>query len=69
MKWTPYDWLNKLFSFCMAASVGIFSSCGLTIEACCVKQPNKSKLALYKGGCGICGHMHIETFKTKAGLG
>ena len=44
----PYDWLNKFYRFCMAAIVGIISRCGLVIEVCHGKQPNKSKLALFK---------------------
>ena len=44
----PYDWLNKYYSFCMAAIVGIVSRRGLRIEACHRNQPNKSKIALYK---------------------
>ena len=42
MIWTPYDWLNKFYSFC------VVSRHGLTIEAHRKNQPNKSKLALYK---------------------
>ena len=48
MIWTPNDWLNKFYSFCVAALVGIISRCALAIEACCSNQPNKSKLALFK---------------------
>ena len=44
MIWTPYDWLNKYYSFCMAAIVSIASRHGLRIEMCC---RNQSKLALY----------------------
>ena len=44
MIWTPYDWLNKFYSFCMAAVVRIVSSHGLTIEMRHRNQPNKSKL-------------------------
>ena len=44
----PYDWLNKYYSFCMAAIVGIASRRGLRIEAHHRNQPNKSKLVLYK---------------------
>ena len=93
MIWTPYGWLNKFYSFCMAAIVSIISRHSLTIEVRHRKHPIKSKLALYKlllhyynhlkqlyiskkmqhfsykGGCGIHRHMHIETFKTRAGLG
>ena len=47
MTWTPYDWLNKGYSFYMAAVVVISGGCGFTIEACHINQPNKSKLSLY----------------------
>ena len=30
--WTPYDWLNKFYSFYMVAVVVIGSGCGLRIE-------------------------------------
>ena len=46
--WTPNDWLNKFYSFCMAAIVGIISRHGLRNESRHRNQPNKSKLALYK---------------------
>ena len=48
MIWTPYDWLNKYYSFCIAAIVGIVSRGSLRIEARRRNQPNKNKLALYK---------------------
>ena len=44
--WTPYDWLNKGYSFYMAAVVIIGGRCGLRIEACIEAWP-KSKLLLY----------------------
>ena len=44
----PYNWLNKFYSFCMAALVGIASRYGLRIEVHGRNQPIKSKLALYK---------------------
>ena len=44
----PYDWLNKLYSFNVAAVVCIISRCGLSTEAGHENQPNKHKLALYK---------------------
>ena len=47
MIWTPYNWLHKFYSICKAAIVGTVSRPGLTIEAHCRNQPNKSKLALY----------------------
>ena len=31
--WTPYDWLNKFYSFYMAAVIIIGSGRGLRIEA------------------------------------
>ena len=46
--WTPYDWLNKFYSFYMAAVVVIGSGRGLRIEARRGNQSNKSKPALYK---------------------
>ena len=46
--WTQYDWLNKFYSFYMAAAVVISSGCDLRIEAHCGNQPNKSKPVLYK---------------------
>ena len=48
MIWTPYDWLNKLWSFYIAAVVIFSSGSGLRIQACHRNQPNKSKLELYK---------------------
>ena len=39
--WTPYDYLNKFYSFYMAAIVDI-------VDACSRNQPNKSKLVLCK---------------------
>ena len=47
MIWTPYDWLNKFYSCYMAAVVIIDNGHGLTIEARCINQPNKSRLPLY----------------------
>ena len=44
----PYDWLNKYYSFFMAAIVGIISRRGFRIKAHHRNQPNKSKLVLYK---------------------
>ena len=46
--WTPYDWLNKDYSFYKAAVVIIGGGCGLRIEAHHRNQPIKSKLLLYK---------------------
>ena len=46
--WNPYDWLNKFYSFYMAAVVIIDEGRDLTVEACRINQPNKSKLLLYK---------------------
>ena len=42
----PHDWLNKFYSFYMAAVVDIVSRCGLGIDAHHRNQPDKSKLAL-----------------------
>ena len=47
MIWTPYDWLNKSYSFHMAAVIVIGGKCGLKIEVCRSNQPNKSKLHNY----------------------
>ena len=46
--WNPYDWLNTLYSFYIAAIFSIHSRHGLRIEAYQRNQPNKSKLALHK---------------------
>ena len=48
MIWTPYDWLNKDYSFYKVAVVIISDRCGLRFEARFRNQPNKSKLLLYK---------------------
>ena len=48
MIWTLYDWLNKFYSFCIAAVVGILSRHGLSIYVHHEDHPNKHKLALYK---------------------
>ena len=48
MMWTPFGWLNKGYSFYMAAVVVISSGHSLRIEVCHSNQPNKSKLSLYK---------------------
>ena len=48
MIWTPIDWLNKLYSFYVAAIVNNISKRGLTIEVRHKNQPNKRILALYK---------------------
>ena len=45
---TPYDWLNKFYSFYMAAIVGILSRRGLTIEVHRRNQLKKGKLVLCK---------------------
>ena len=45
--WALYDWLNKFYSFYMAAVVIINSECCLRLKACCRNQPNKSKVVLY----------------------
>ena len=46
MIWTPYDWLNKFYNFCMAAIVGIVSRRGLGIEAHRINQPNNTNLVM-----------------------
>ena len=45
----------------MGALVGIISRCTLTIEACHRKQPNKSKLALYKPLLYFYNHLNQVT--------
>ena len=39
---TPYDWLNKLYSFYKAAVVGMVSGRNFVIDVHCRNQPNKS---------------------------
>ena len=41
---TPYAWLNKFYSFYMAAIVSMISRYSLTVEEHHRNQPNKSKL-------------------------
>ena len=72
----PYDWLNKYYSFCMAAIVDIVSRCGLRIEVCRRNQTNKSKLALYKPLLRLYSHLKqpyisnkMERFSYKGGRG
>ena len=48
MIWTPYDWLNKFYSFYLVAVVSIISRRGLRIDGHCRNQLNKSKLVMYK---------------------
>ena len=36
----PYDWLNKFYSFCMAAIASFVSRHGLSINVRCRDQPN-----------------------------
>ena len=57
---TPYNWLNKYYSFCMTAIVGIVSRCGLRIEVRRRNQANKSKskLSLYKPL--LCLYSHLK---------
>ena len=43
-----YDWLNKFYSFYMAAVVSIISRHGLSIDAYHRNQLDNSKLVLYK---------------------
>ena len=44
MIWSSYDWLNKSYSFYVAAVVGVVSRRGLRIEV----HRRRSKLTLYK---------------------
>ena len=46
--WTPYDWLNKSYSFYVATVVSIASRYGLGIGVHHDDQPTKCELALYK---------------------
>ena len=39
--WTPYDWLNKFYSFYMAAIVDIISRRGLSFDVHYENQCNK----------------------------
>ena len=48
MAWTPYDWLNELYSFYMVALVSIIISYGLSIDLYCKNQASNGKLALYE---------------------
>ena len=48
MIWISYDWLTKFHICYMAAVLIINGRCGLRVQACCINQPNKSKLSLYK---------------------
>ena len=48
MIWIPHDWLNKFYSFYIAAVVIIISRCGLRIKAHHRNQHYKTKLSLYK---------------------
>ena len=72
----PYNWLNKFYSFCMAALVGITSRYGLRIEVRGSIQPIKSKLALYKPLLHFYSHSKqlymsnkMEHFSYKGGCG
>ena len=58
MIWTPYDWLNKDYSFYVEALVIIGSWHGLKKEAHHSNQPNKSKLTL-------CNHYFPLTYSFK----
>ena len=48
MMWILYDWLNKLYSCCMGAAVGMVSRCDLSIDVHRRNLLTKSKLILYK---------------------
>ena len=45
--WTPYDWLNKFYSFYIAAVAGDISRCSLSIDTYSENQPNKHNIILY----------------------
>ena len=43
---TPYNWLNKFYSFYLLAVISIINGRGFRIEARCRNQPNESKVSL-----------------------
>ena len=45
--WTPYNWLNKFYSFYVVAVVSIISRRSLSIDARHGNQPNKRNLTLF----------------------
>ena len=59
IKWTLYDWLNKFYSFYVAAVVGIISRHGLSIDVHHGNQPNKHKPALYKPSTSFNSHLKL----------
>ena len=61
MIWTPYDWLNTLYSFYIAAVVSMVSGCGLSFDTCHRNLPNKSWLVLYK--LSSCRNSHLKQVK------
>ena len=67
MIWTPYDWLNKYYSFVwqLQGIVGIISRRGLRIEARHRNQANKSKLALYKPLISLYSHLKQRYISNK----
>ena len=58
MIYTPYDWLNKFYSFYKPDVVSIISVRGFTIEARHRKQTNKTKLVLYN--CYFHCNRHLK---------
>ena len=69
--WTSHDWLNKFYSFYIAAVFSIVSRCDLIIEA---HQPNKSRLVLCKPLIHFNSHLKqlyisnkMECFSYKGG--
>ena len=74
---TLYYWLNKFYSFYVAAIVGIVSRHALTIEVRRRNQPNKSNPALYKELPHFYSHLKqlyilsnkTEHFSYKVGCG
>ena len=61
----PYDWLNKFYSFYVAAIVGIISRHGLRIEAHHRNQSSKSKLSLYKSILHFYSHLKQSYLSNK----
>ena len=56
-----YDWLNKFYSFYLPAVVSTVCRRGLSIDAHCKNQPNKSKLAL----CKALIHFNSRSYRSK----
>ena len=66
--WIPYDWLNKFYSFYVAAVVSIISRRGLSTDAHHENQHNKCKLALYKLSIHFNNRARQNTSAIKVGV-